>query len=122
LRFQAPISNGHSTGRSGKRVASRSIEASVAAARASVVTPCARAVGSTLRKAPSMMMRPVASGSMRPATSVPSGVPTPACANSCGSRVPVDTSAPTALNAPVHTRSSSPTQSSWGSVLMLRSS
>jgi RNA polymerase sigma-70 factor, ECF subfamily len=65
---------------------------------------------------------PAASGSTRPATSVPSGVPTPACANSCGSRVPADTSAPAAPNAPVNTRSTSPTQSSWGSVLMVRSS
>ena len=60
LRFQAPMSSGHSTGRSGKRPASRSIAASAASAAVLVVMPWASAVGSTLRKLPSSSARPLA--------------------------------------------------------------
>lgn len=47
--FHALISSGHSIGQSAKRLASRSIEASVAALPVSVVMPWASAVGSSKR-------------------------------------------------------------------------
>ena len=64
------MSSGHSIGRSGKRPASRSIAARAASAAVPVVMPWASAAGSTLRKLPSSSARPLASGSIRPATSV----------------------------------------------------
>jgi DNA-binding CsgD family transcriptional regulator len=86
LRFQAPISSGHSSGRSASRVASWLTASRVAAALASVVMPWARAVGSRLRNVLSNIVWPLASGSRRPATSVPSGAPGPAWPKSTGSR------------------------------------
>src|SRR5690348_13148280 len=81
LRFQAPMSSGHPIGQSAKRAASRSIVASSSVALADVMMPYASATGSTLRKVRSRNARPLPNGSMRPATSVPSGCPMPACAN-----------------------------------------